>query len=163
MDYIVRALTVADAPTVWTMLMYAAHEPSLESVQQQACLARYAQNWGRSGDMGSVACRDADAIGAAWLRLWSGDDRGFGYIEDAIPELAIAVRPEYCGQGIGTQLLQQTLAAAQNLFPAVCLNVRADNPAVKLYQRVGFAKISGSEIVNRTGGVSFNMLCQFSN
>jgi hypothetical protein len=38
MDYRIRDLTVADEPILWTMLMYAAHEPSLESVQRQPIL-----------------------------------------------------------------------------------------------------------------------------
>ena len=141
--------------------MYAAHETSLELVQKQPYLARYAQNWSRAGDMGYAAYRDGAAIGAAWLRLWCGEDRGFGYVDSTIPELAMAVLPSYRRLGIGTQLLLHLIDAARNIFPGVSLNVRADNPAVILYQRVGFIKVEGSEVVNRTGGTSFNMLCMF--
>jgi GNAT superfamily N-acetyltransferase len=101
---------------------------------------------------------DEVAIGAAWLRLWSGDDRGFGYLDDAIPELAIAVLPAYRGQGAGTTLLSHVLNTARGLFPAVCLSVRADNPVVHLYRRIGFVKVEGSEVTNRTGGTSFTMV-----
>jgi hypothetical protein len=38
--------------------MYASHETSLESVQRQPSLTRYAQNWGRAGDVGFVAYID---------------------------------------------------------------------------------------------------------
>jgi ribosomal protein S18 acetylase RimI-like enzyme len=161
MPYTLRALTPQDQPIVWTMLMYAAHESSLESVQTQPTLTRYALDWGRSGDLGVVAELAEQAIGAAWLRLWSVD-RGFGYIEDAIPELAMAVAPNYRGQGIGTQLLDQLLTSAQTFYPAVSLSVRASNPALSLYQRTEFLKVTGSEVVNRTGGVSFTMLYRFS-
>ncbi len=56
-----------------------------------------------------------------------GEDKGFGYIIDQIPELAIAVLPEYGGQGIGSQLLMQLLEAAKGHFPSVSLNVRDDH------------------------------------
>ncbi len=51
------------------------------------------------------------------------------------------------------------LDIARTIFPAVALNVRADNPALKLYQRVGFQIIG--EITNRVGTKSYNMLITF--
>jgi len=161
MEYVVRALTVEDEPIVWEMLCYASHESSIRSVQMQPYLARYAVDWGRVGDAGWVAIRGNIPIGAAWLRLWLEEDKGFGYIKDSIPELAIAVLPDYRGQGIGTRLLRQILAIAKERFPAVSLNVRAENPVVRLYERVGFVRVAGSECVNRTGDVSFNMVHRF--
>jgi ribosomal protein S18 acetylase RimI-like enzyme len=161
MDYTVRPLMVEDKLIVWEMLRYAAHESSVESVKQQPYLARYALNWGRMGDLGCVASISTTAIGAAWLRLWVGEDKGFGYVKDEIPELAIAVVPNYRGQGIGTNLLTQILGAAKIKYPAVSLSVRANNPVLQLYERTGFIKIPGSEVVNRAGEVSFNMLYEF--
>ncbi len=158
MDYTIRPLTIEDRSIVWEMLRYASHEHSLESVQKQPCLARYASGWGRVGDIGCVATRATASIGAAWLRLWVEQDKGFGYVSDKIPELAMAVLPDYRGQGIGTQLLMQVLEVAKGHFPAVSLNVREDNRVVRLYERAGFIKVPGSEIINRTGGVSFNMV-----
>jgi ribosomal protein S18 acetylase RimI-like enzyme len=160
MDYSIRALTLEDQTIVWEMLRYAAHESSLQSVQSQPLLARYAVDWGRPSDIGCVATLSPIAIGAAWLRLGSGEDQGFGYISDDIPELAIAVLPNYRGQGLGTQLLMQILEMAKPNFSAVSLSVRADNPVVRLYERSGFVKIAGSEVVNRTGRGSFTMVCK---
>lgn len=161
MDYAVRALTVEDELILWEMLQYASHESSLDSVQKQPYLTRYASGWGRVGDVGCVATKDTASIGAAWLRLWLEEEKGFGYVNDAIPELAMAVLPDCRGQGVGTQLLMQVLEVAKGRFPAVSLNVRADNPVVRLYERAGFITVSGSEIVNRTGGISFNMVREF--
>jgi len=101
------------------------------------------------------------AIGSAWLRLWSEDNAGFGYVAPDIPELAIAVLPEYRDNGIGTTLLKQVLRSAEGLFPAVCLSVRSDNPVVRLYQRLGFVKVESNEAENRVGGNSFNMIHKF--
>ncbi|MDV2990808.1 MAG: hypothetical protein N4J56_000462 [Chroococcidiopsis sp. SAG 2025] len=162
MNYQVRPLTPNDEHIVWQMLMYAAHELSIEVVQKQPLLSRYAIDWGRLGDMGSVALVSERSIGATWLRLWLSADKGFGYIDDSLPELAMAVIPEYRGKGVGTKLLLQVLELAQSVYPAVSLNVRANNPAIALYQRVGFIKVEGSEVANRTGGISFNMIRKFS-
>jgi ribosomal protein S18 acetylase RimI-like enzyme len=161
MNFVIRPLIIEDESIVWEMLQYAAHESSIESVRQQPYLARYALNWGRMGDIGYVASTDTNPIGAAWLRLWLGKDKGFGYVKDEIPELAIAVSPDYRGQGIGTKLLMQILDTAKMKYPTVSLSVRANNPVVQLYERTGFMKIPGSEVVNRAGEVSFNMMCQF--
>lgn len=157
-DYHFRPLTESDESIVWGMLMHASHEPTLESVKAQPYLAHYAAGWGRAGNSGFVALVSCAPVGAAWLRLWPDADRGFGYVDDATPELAMAVLPSYQGKRLGTELLTQVLAAAKGFHSAVSLNVRADSPAVRLYQRVGFVKVAGSEIVNRTGGVSFNMI-----
>ena len=161
MDYTIRALTVADESIVWAMLRHAAHEPSVEVVKQQPSLTRYAADWGRRGDSGCVAIMGAEAVGAAWLRLGTADDKGFGYISDDIPELAIAVIPSCRGQGIGTELLAQVLDQANGQVPAISLNVRQGNAALRLYERAGFIKVPGSELVNRVGGISFNMLHKF--
>jgi len=162
MDYTIPALTVEDKSIVWEMLRYASHEPSEEAVQNQPFLARYASGWGRAGDVGCVATKGTASIGAAWLRLWVEEDKGFGYISDEIPELAMAVLPNCRGQGIGTRLLMQVLEVAKDRFPAVSLNVRGDNCVVRLYERAGFIKVPGSDIINRAGGVSFNMVCDLN-
>jgi len=100
-------------------------------------------------------------IGAAWLRLFTGDDKGFGWVDDTIPELAIALLPEYTNQGIGTQLLARLLSAAKASYRSVSLSVRSSNPALNLYQRSGFKVIEGSETINRTGGTSLTLQIDF--
>ncbi len=153
----IRLLTAQDEPLIWHFLMLAAHESEMQIVQGNPQLARYAANWGKKGDGGCVAFDADKAIGAAWWRLWEGEDKGFGYLADDVPELAMAVSPAWRGQGIGAQLLDGVLQGAQGSHRAVSLSVRADNPAVRLYERAGFEKVQGSEAVNRVGGTSFIM------
>jgi ribosomal protein S18 acetylase RimI-like enzyme len=157
-DYNIRALTNADESILWTMLMYAAHESSVDTVRENPALDRYVKDWGKSGDFGLVAIDNTYSLGATWLRLFSSDNRGFGYVDEGISELAIAVSPEHRGRGIGTKLLMQTIELASSLYPAISLSVRANNPVINLYQRAGFVKVDGSEILNRTGVSSFNMI-----
>jgi ribosomal protein S18 acetylase RimI-like enzyme len=161
MDYQIRALTNDDESILWTMLMYAAHESSVEIIRSNPALDRYVKDWGRNGDRGFVAI-DECPVGAAWLRLFASNDRGFGYVDEGIPELAIAVIPEYRGVGIGTKLLMQIIERNKNIYPAISLSVRADNPVVNLYRRSGFIKLDNSEIIGRTGVLSFNMLYRYS-
>jgi ribosomal protein S18 acetylase RimI-like enzyme len=161
MNYTIRNLTDQDDRILWEMLQYAAHESSLEAVQQQSCLRRYVENWGRAGDTGCTATVNDRAIAAAWLRLWGEDDRGFGFVQVGIPELAIAVAPDYQGQGIGTQLLSRILEQAKEQFSAISLSVRADNRAARLYERMGFVELPKTAIENRTGGSSYTMIYKF--
>jgi ribosomal-protein-alanine N-acetyltransferase len=80
--------------------------PPQRSIVAQPGLARYGRGWGRPGDDGVIAgWSTGDPIGAAWLRLWSKDEQGYGFVDVHTPELSMAVRPEFRGQGIGTLLL----------------------------------------------------------
>jgi ribosomal protein S18 acetylase RimI-like enzyme len=161
MDYQIRPLTAEDEAIVWEMLTYAAQQPSIASTRELPILARYAANWGRTGDLGYVATSNDLPIGAAWLRLWLGEDKGFGYVSDDIPELGLAVSPDYRSGGIGTQLLTQILDMAREKFLAVSLSVRSDNPVIRLYTRSGFVKVPGSDHPNRANSTSFTMLHRF--
>lgn len=82
-------------------------------------VAKYVVGWGQRGDLGVLAIDAASgqAVGAAWLRLFSGDDPAFGYLDDATPEMAIAVLPGFVGRGIGTQLLKHVLDLAGHTMP----------------------------------------------
>ncbi len=102
-------------------------------------IARYAAGWGRPGDFGLIARSGEEALGAAWFRLFGGDDRGFGYIDERTPELSMAVRPDVRGLGIGSALLEELITAARDRgFETLSLSVDVRNPARHLYERLGF-------------------------
>jgi ribosomal protein S18 acetylase RimI-like enzyme len=151
-----------DEHFLWRMLAEAAHEPTVQSVKDDPDTARYVEGWGRRHDLGFVAeGLDGELFGAIWQRLFAGDSRGFGYVDDQTPEFGIAVRPEYRDLGIGLQLLGCLLdESLQRSYPALSLSVRTDNPAMRIYQRAGFAVVEGSEITNRAGGTSAVMLLE---
>lgn len=154
----IRAFQPADAAQLPRFLALAAHEDDVQIALDNPNLARYIENFGRNGDCAIVACNEEQTIGIAWARIWTRDDQGFGWIDEATPELAIAVEAEFRGQGIGARLIEalQAELRATNVTQ-LSLNVRADSPAVRLYQKLGFEKVDGSERRNRTGGQSFNM------
>ncbi len=155
-NYTIRPLTTEYVAFLSKILYYAihvppGHAPPRRDIVRQPEIARYVQAWGRVGDSGFVAL-DANSqqpIGAAWLRLFSNDDKGFGYVDESTPELSIAVLPGHRGQGVGTSLLTHLLAASRH--HAVSLSVAPDNPTLRLYQRLGFETlgVSGGSLIMR--------------
>jgi ribosomal protein S18 acetylase RimI-like enzyme len=168
MDYSISPLTQKDEPFLWQMLYEAAHmaketNVTVEDVMNHPDLAKYVKNWGCKDDSGFVAIVKSSnqPVGAAWLRLLTGENKGYGYINDGTPELAVGILPEYRNQGIGTHLLTHLLAAAKTSYPSISLSTRATNPALTLYKRLGFEVIPNSETINRVGGISFKMKVDF--
>jgi len=138
-----RALTAADEPFLWEMLYQALYLPPGQppyprEILQQPEIACYVQGWGQPHDRGFAALMEGAPVGAAWLRLLTAERPGYGYVDDDTPELSIAVLSEFRGMGIGSQLLTHLLEQAQALYPAVCLSVSPGNPALRLYQQIGF-------------------------
>ena len=151
MNCTIQSLTLDDQAFLWEMLYQVLHVPEghpalPREVIQHPELARYVQGWGREGDCGFLAS-DAmtdQPIGAVWLRSLIGENKGYGYVDDTIPELSIAVLPTYRGQGIGTQLLTHLVASECGRSP-ISLSVSVDNPAMRLYERFGFEVVSQSD------------------
>jgi GNAT superfamily N-acetyltransferase len=153
-----------DEPFLLTMLFYAAHadhEPDARPSQllTNPALARYVVGFGRAGDLGVVAEGAGGPVGAAWVRLLADDDRGYGWVSDDTPELVIAVVPRIVGGGLGTRMMEELLARAHGHFPAISLSVRQENPARRLYLRLGFVPVK--EVTNRVGGISETMVLRF--
>jgi ribosomal protein S18 acetylase RimI-like enzyme len=162
--YAFRFLTDRDESLVWRMLYEAARvaeeqRRSVDDIRQDFYLQKYAKGWGRSGDLGIAAFTNGtgEPVGAAWLRVLVGADRGDGYIDDETPELAVGVIPGHRGRGVGTELLQRLLEAARGLIPAVSLTVRDSSPSIRLYERFGFRRLPG-KLTNRVGGRSVKMV-----
>lgn len=159
--FVIRPATEDDEGFLWEMLAEAARETSVEAVVENPGTARYVEGWGRDGDLGFVAVgKDGEPLGAAWLRLLRGENRGYGYVDDETPELAIAVRRGFRGAGIGARLLQSLLEGAEHPYRSMSLSVRADNPARRLYEKMGF-KASGEQDDQPDGRTSITMKINF--
>jgi ribosomal protein S18 acetylase RimI-like enzyme len=145
----IRRARASDLPFLAEMGRDAAYwrpdkaKPSPEAALADQHLGRYLAGWGRNGDAGIVALDAADRpIGAAWYRLFSRDQPGYGFVAEWIPELSIAVRPEHRGAGVGTRLLRRLVELAREQgYAALSLSVERDNPAVSLYERLGFVSV----------------------
>ncbi|MGH3666406.1 MAG: GNAT family N-acetyltransferase [Egibacteraceae bacterium] len=116
--------------------------PPRDEALQAAELALYVRGWGRAGDRGLVATAGTQRLGAAWFRLFSHDQPGYGFVDPQTPELTIAVLAALRGKGVGRALLAASLLQARlDGFEAVSLSVEPDNPALALYQSAGFRMV----------------------
>jgi GNAT superfamily N-acetyltransferase len=110
--------------------------------EKEPPLTRYVNGWGRPGDRSLIAIDDFVPVGAAWYRLFTQADAGFGYVDEQTPELAIAVVPSRRGRGFGHELLTELLDQARaDGFESISLSVAKDNPAVSLYEKYGFDRV----------------------
>ena len=122
MTITLRPSEPGDEPFLWEMLYEAIYVPEgappfPREIVQAPGIRQYVQGWGKPTDMGVLALDEGGPVGAAWLRLLAGDEKGYGYVDENTPELSVAMLHEYRGQGIGGQLLVRLIEMAQ---PPLC-------------------------------------------
>src|SRR5262249_56031065 len=120
---------------LWVMLYEAADAaangaPDVAALRRRPELARYVEGWGARTDAGVVAADEAGTpVGAAWVRLLTGDAKGYGYVDDDTPELAIAVLPAHRRRGLGERLLRALVGAAAGPYHSLPPRLPAHTPA----------------------------------
>jgi len=149
-----RPATAADQAFLYEMLHEAnnwdlpsgAPRPPLAETLAEDLVSRYADDWGRPGDVGVVAEIDGAQAGACWMRLFTADHHGWGFVTPEIPELGIAVAPPWRRRGIGARLLAAAIEQARMAgHPAISLDVMLANPARVLYECAGFRCVATDE------------------
>ena len=107
-------------------------------------VALYVKAWGRRGDTAVIALIDGFPVGAAWFRLFTANQPGYGFVDEQTPELAIAVVPNARGKGVGTALLTSLLERAREAGHAkISLSVDKHNAgAIRLYEQHGFHQVA---------------------
>ncbi|MFE5403181.1 GNAT family N-acetyltransferase [Streptomyces sp. NPDC056580] len=152
--YSLRKATADDAGFLTDMLVAAVNwDPARQAVSRDRVLvnhqlAHYVEDWPRAGDFGVVAIGpDGQPVGAAWLRLFSRDDPGYGFVCEDVPELSVGVLPSWRSRGVGRALLAEVARqAAERGFARICLSVERANRARGLYASEGFTTVeSGSD------------------
>jgi GNAT superfamily N-acetyltransferase len=107
--------------------------------------ARYIEGWGRAGDVGVIAEEDGRPVGAAWYRTFTAGEPGYGFLDEGTPEISIAVEPDHRRHGVGATLLRALCRRAKrDGLVALSLSVERDNPALRLYERIGFVEVEGT-------------------
>jgi ribosomal protein S18 acetylase RimI-like enzyme len=152
-DPLLRPALRTDHEFMASMLAEAANWNGLraetpDSVRADPKSWRYLAGWQRPTDFGMVAIDGPTNLGAAWARVLAAPDGGYGWVDDSIPELTLAVVSSARGQGLGRRLLAGLVedARARGL-PALSLSVEdGNNRARSLYEHSGFV------VVGRNGG-----------
>ena len=130
----------------------------IDELLSESELAKILSGWGRKGDTAVVAeLEDGTTVGAAWYRFWTHEHHSYGFVDEATPELGIAVLGEVRQRGIGTALLKALLDHARGSeINRMSLSVEPENFSHLLYEKFGFRKVGIS-------GTSWTMLLEFSN
>ena len=66
--------------------------------------------------------------------------------EHEIRIMDIALLPEYCGQGLGSRLIGEIQEEGRRTGKIVSIHVEKFNPALRLYQRLGFQVAEDKEV-----------------
>ena len=99
-------------------------------VKRQGIAANYAT--------AEVSVIESDATPVGWMVV-AAADADLHIVE-------IAVLPESRGKGFGAAALRAVMKEADRRGVPVRLNVNTGNPAVRLYERLGFRRSGGSEV-----------------
>ena len=156
-DLVIRPAVPDDLEVLWDFLAIAAYEPDAEAAKAVPSVAKYLVGWQRPGDFGFVAEQNNEIIGAAWARRFSAEELKSSYGDEETPKVSIGVKPTTRGQGVGEKLMRALIGEAVCRGLGLCLSVRSENPARRLYERLGFLDIPGSAAANRAGGLSIGM------
>jgi GNAT superfamily N-acetyltransferase len=106
-------------------------------------LTMFHEGWGRAGDTALVAEEDGRLLGLVWYRFFTEEVHGEGYVDEQTPEVAVAVVDERRGSGIGTALMEAIHERARAEGVArISLSVDHDNPARRLYERLGYVEVA---------------------
>lgn len=144
----IRTASADDLPFLERMLYEAANWRRPSATAEVATslpeIARYVRGWAtHPGDVGVIAESERGVpVGAAWYRFFSRDEPGYGFVDESIPEVTIAVAAGSRRRGVGRALLDELIDRASHAgVGALSLSVEEDNPALFLYLSCGFRKV----------------------
>ncbi len=97
-------------------------KPPDKSIINNEDLQVYIKDFGnKKDDICFLAEMDHDIVGAVWIRIMND----YGHIDDQAPSLAISVKKEYRGLGIGTKLMETMLVSVKHHgYQSVSLSVQ---------------------------------------
>jgi ribosomal protein S18 acetylase RimI-like enzyme len=157
-DLVIHPAVQDDIEVLWDFLAMAAYEPDAAAAKAVPSVAKYLVGRQRPGDFGFIAEQNGEIIGAAWARRFSAEELNVPYGDEEAPKVSIGVKPNARGQGVGDKLMRALIGEAARRGLGLNFSVRSENPARRLYERLGFHYLSGSAVTNRVGGMSIGMV-----
>ncbi|WP_421800260.1 GNAT family N-acetyltransferase [Haliscomenobacter sp.] len=100
--------------------------------QQFVAQHQYYQEFYQGAEL-QVIELDQEVVGRLYVH-WS-------YSPQEVRIMDVALLPAYRGQGIGSQLIKAVQKKGAEMGKTVTIHVEYNNPALQLYQRLGFQKI----------------------
>lgn len=141
LNYIIRTLRPEEAYLLRDFLYEAIYlpegaSPPPRSVIDLPELQVYIQDFGtQPDDYCLVAESSGQVVGSVWVRQMND----YGHIDRQTPSLAISLYPPFRGKGIGTRLMREMINLLYTKgYKQISLSVQKDNPATRLYRRLGF-------------------------
>lgn len=107
----------------------------------------YIRDFGKKkGDSCLLAEIDCKIVGGVWVRILSGEIKGFGNVDLETPEFAVSMFKEYRNRGIGTQLMKKMIDYLKEKgYRQASLSVQKANYAVRMYRKCGFEIVRENE------------------
>lgn len=146
-NYLIRELKNNEAYILEDMLYEAIFQPDESNpisrdIINQPNLRAYIDNWGQLDDLCIVAEVSGKIVGAVWTRVFAGEIKGYGTVDNQTPELSMSLFKENRNKGIGHALMKSILEKLkENDYSKVSLSVSKNNYAFKMYQNLGFMVI----------------------
>ena len=143
MDYVIRHIRRDEWPLLEDFLYeaifvpegYVGEVPRSVIHDDPKCRAAY-QGFGTLEDDRAVVAEVAgEVVGACWVRT-TGE---YGHIDSATPSFSISLYKPYRSQGIGGAMMRRLLDELHDTgYSRASLSVQKANPALRLYERMGF-------------------------
>ena len=106
------------------------------------CRAAFEGFGDSADDRALVTEANGCVVGACWVRTTNE----YGHIDAETPSFSISLHERYRGRGIGEAMMRQMLAELSGAgYARASLSVQKENPALHLYERLGFYIIGDGE------------------
>ena len=143
MDYTVRRIRQDEWPLLEDFLYEAIYVPEgfegeiPRSViyDDPKCRAAFEGFGALPDDRAVLAVVNDEIVGACWVR--TTDE--YGHIDDETPSFSISLYKPYRGKGMGSAMMRALLSELRGAgYARASLSVQKKNPALRLYERMGF-------------------------
>ena len=143
MDYLVRGIEPEEWPllegflyeAIWVPEGFQGEVPRSIVRDDPKCRAAW-EGFGMLPDDRAVVVEvDGEVVGACWVRTTNE----YGHIDDDTPSLSISLYEPYRGKGIGGAMMRAMIDELRDSgYARASLSVQKENPALHLYERLGF-------------------------